>query len=87
VKFPYPFLSRIRFRVEPVRKAPVSGRPLGRYRLHARSRARARLAKEVAGEDRISSAIRAQRSRGKKFSAEFAVDMAVELNFAPEVEC
>lgn len=38
------------------------------------------------GENRTSLAIPAPHSPGKKFSAEFAVDMAVELNFASEVE-
>jgi hypothetical protein len=35
------------------------------------------------GENRICLAIQAQRSPGKKFSAEFAVCMAVDLNCVP----
>jgi hypothetical protein len=38
------------------------------------------------GESRISLPIRAQRFLGKKFTIEFAVDMAVELAFA-HLEC
>ena len=56
--------------------------------VHAGSRTCARLQKGRTGtaKNRIFSAIRARRFPGKKFSAEFAVDMAVELRFAPEIE-
>lgn len=42
--------------------------------------------KELARRKQNQLAIQAPHFPGKKFSAEFAVDMAVELTLAPEVE-